>query len=112
MQVCPHPLFEDVVHSLTFTASGQPVDEVMLREVQLHGATMSWHPNGQPGAEQRYVDVGLHGIEIRHDQAGRPDAVIARDHGEPDRERTAELGESLGLESPLRDPAERPSANP
>lgn len=105
----------------------------MLKNGELHGATISWHPNGQvegvanfhdgrqigfarvwhangqPAAEQRYVDGKLHGIEIRYDEAGHPEAVIAWNHGEPDRERSAELAKSLGRESPLRDIPESPA---
>jgi hypothetical protein len=55
------------------------------------------------------VDGELHGIEIRYDETGHPEAVIARNHGEPDRERSAELAQSLGLESPLRDIPESPA---
>lgn len=123
---CPHPVLEDVVHSRTFTADGALIDDVMLKNGQLHGAVISWHPNGQVegianyrkgrqigfarvwhangnlAAEQRFDDGELHGIETRYDEAGRPQYVVVWEHGKPDRERTLELSERLGLESKLR----------
>lgn len=125
VQSCPHPVLEGVDHVRTFTAAGAIVDDMMMKNGRLHGATLSWHPNGQveaianynegvqigfarvwhdngrPAAELRYGEGELHGTEIRYARDGRVEAVIVWDHGNVDHDATRRLGRLRGLPTPF-----------
>lgn len=139
VQGCAHPLLEGVVNIKTFTADGAIIDDMMLMNGQLHGATISWHPNGkvegianydegrQIGfarvwhdngmlfAEQRFVDGNAHGKEIRYSRDGAVETVLVWDHGNVDREETRRISRSLGIEAPFdraRPPASHDDGTP
>jgi len=125
VQVCPHPVVEGVVNFKSFTADGQVIDDAMLKNGDLHGAAISWHPNGrvegianyedgrQIGfarvwhdngtlfAEQRFVDGELHGKEIRYSRDGTLETLLVWNHGDLDREETRRISRSLGIEAPF-----------
>ena len=134
VQGCPHPVLEDVYNLKTFTADGAVIDDAMIKNGRLHGATISWHPNGtvegiasfdegqQIGfarvwhdngallAEQRFVDGQPHGTEFGYSAIGELEWIIVWEHGNIDREETRRLSRSLGIEAPF-DRA-RPAASP
>lgn len=125
VQGCPHPVLEDVVNVKTFTADGAIIDDGTLKNGQLHGATISWHPNGkvegianyeegrQIGfarvwhdngvlfAEQGFVDDTPHGKEIRYSRDGAVETVVVWDLGDVDREETRRLSRTLGIKAPF-----------
>lgn len=125
VQQCVHPVLEDVRNMKTFLADGAIIVDAMLKSGQLHGAVISWHPNGrvegianynqgtqigfarvwhdngQLAAEQRFTDGEPHGREIRYSRDGVVETVIVWNHGEPEREATRALSQSLGLTAPF-----------
>jgi hypothetical protein len=125
VQACPHPVLEGVRNMKTFTADGATIDDAMLKNGQLHGAAISWHPNGrvegianyeegrQIGfarvwhdngtlfAEQRFVDGESHGMEIRYSRDGSLETLMVWDHGDVDREETRRISRAHGLEAPF-----------
>lgn len=125
VQHCPHPLVEAIVNVKTFATDGALINDMMLKNGQMHGAVISRHPNGRVAgianyeegrqigyarvwhdngtlfAEQQFVDGERHGKDIRYSRDGTLEMLVIWDHGDVDREETRRLSRSLGIEAPF-----------
>ena len=124
VQSCPHPVLDGVKTIRTYTAEGAIIDDMMMKDGNMHGAAISWHPNGQVEgisnfhegrqigfarvwhdngalfAEQQFDNGQSHGLEVRYDRSGEVEKVIVWEHGQVNRERMSRISKALGLNSP------------